>query len=383
MRVTAPLLLALPLAALGLGLTGCQSLAPAQEVLQATTQLVGVGGAADTPVIPYLDATRPLKDGVRSTMARTGVTSFTVGPITGASGICMPMWGTSASDHLGARRAVLDILDAGGSVDLSLGAPAGVAGGRLEQNCPTARELTLALERLISDFSAPGRPAGLDLVFTDDRGSDPGAEDLLARALVRLRDRNSERPEGPPTVSVTVTADPTSGISRDGRVILARLISDGVNIDTVIIAVAAARHTPLRDQQASTAGMGAAVVATANAAHSDLRELFAGHGEKVTAAQAWAMINLRMMIGENAATASVPRPVLTPADADDVAHFADQLAASGTPLRALSIWTINRDHSCPNQPSSVDGATGAKWALPQSTCNLAGGELEYTRLLTE
>lgn len=383
MRVAGASLLAFGVAATALVLTGCQSLAPAQEVLHATTRLVGSADDAATPIRPYVDVTRPLPSDARTTMAATGAARFTVGPITGGSGICMAMWGNSASDHLDARRAVHGILDAGGAVELSLGGPAGAAAGHLEQNCPSARELTLALERLIADFSAPGRPASLDLVFTDDRGSDPASEQLMARALIRLRDRNTERPEGPPRLAVTVTADPTAGLTRPARAILAKFISAGVHIDTITVSVSPPAGTVARDRPPASAGMAGAVVAAATAAHSDVLDLFATHGDKITARQAWAMINLRFSIGENPATSAVAHPVLTPDDAEDVATFAAQLAAEGTPLQALSIWSLNRDRSCPNQPSAVDGTTGARWAPPQSTCNLAGGNLEYTRLLAQ
>lgn len=359
-------------------LSSCASAPAAQEILQATNRVARTSQVTHTSFVPYLDATLTDPISPDDAMDESAVSRFLVGPITGASGMCTPMWGASAAQDLVARRQVREVLDAGGTVDLALGGPVTVVVGSMESHCASTSDLAGTLAKLREEYRASdGTLPTLDFVFGVGQSIDPVDNAIRVAAVRLLQDETVDTRDGQARVALTVPAHPGVGLSREGLAALTAFIGGGVDISAINLQVIGSSDEPAIPR----ASMSELVISTARLAMNDIKREYRRAGERLSPDEVWSRIGLRVTIGENPSSRQIPHGILTVADARRVAGFAREQADAGAPLANLSMTTFNRDHHCLTEGSTLDNASGQLWAPPQSTCNISGGRYSYSMAL--
>jgi chitinase len=127
-----------------------------------------------------------------------------------------------------------------------------------------------------------------------------------------------------------------SGLTADGIAVLDDGLTNGVEIDGVNVMTMDYGGGAAPNPQDM---MGEYGIQAIQSLHAQLDTLYTQHGTPKTSAELWAMIGTTPMIGMN----DVVSELFHLQDAQETLDFANQ-----EQIGMISMWSLNRDHSCPN-----------------------------------
>ncbi|MFG2516492.1 chitinase [Streptomyces sp. NPDC048584] len=275
----------------------------------------GDGGtdAAPSPVpgtvyAPYVSA-----DTASDTDSAGSPAAYNLAFVISADGDCVPSWDgvhdigteTVASRIAGLRKS-------GADVRVSFG---GASGEELGAVCDSA-------EALAEAYGTALDAAGTDLADFDIEGdelSDSASVDRRSEAIALLREERGEL-----EVSFTLPVMP-SGLDEHGLALLESAGDHGVDVTTVNIMT-------MNYGESYDGDMGEYALASARAAHGQLREVFG-----LSSTEAWRGLAITSMLGVN----DVEGETFTLADAAEVRGFAEEKGVAW-----VSMWSAFRDKEC-------------------------------------
>lgn len=295
---------------------------------------------------PYVDATAYPTPKLADIHEAARVRYFTLGFIVDETGTeCAATWGTyypvldgpsawedgveyTLYSHIERLRA------AGGDVMVSFG---GAANTELAAACPDVATLatqyalvidTLALTHVDFDIEGPA-------LFDVGPGS---ATERRAQAIAQVQQSMDEAGR-PLRVWLTLPILP-SGLTVEGLTVLRDTLREGVKLSGVNAMTMNYGDGAAPDPEGQ---MGQYGVDAITAMHGQLSTVYAERGESLSDAELWGMIGTTPMIGRN----DVSSELFTLADAGQTLAF---VQSEGVGL--LSMWSINRDHGCPEQSAA-------------------------------
>lgn len=266
----------------------------------------------------------------------TGVNNFFAAFILG-SGNCTPAWDGNNFNDLQSPRAeaiaqdISSIRAAGGDVIISFG---GQLGSDIAKDCPTTPALKTAYRNVIDRY-------GLTKMDFDIEGTavlDTGANLRRAQALQQLQ---QETPELKFWLTLSVS-DP-GGLGNNDLGIIRQMKENGVVIAGVNIMV--------MDYGNDSRDMAQAAINAANSTFGQLKNIY---GDSTNDATIWKAIGLIPMIGQN----DTQPEVFTLENAQTLRNFAIQKG-----IGLMSMWSANRDESCPGNEAVVSDVCSG---IPQS-----------------
>ncbi|WP_432119086.1 chitinase [Streptomyces sp. bgisy032] len=291
---------------IALAATGCSGQdGPARAAPSATS---APGTSAGTAYAPYVSATEAAATDTSGSPA-----AYNLAFVIADGDECRPSWnGTHAVDDPAVTSRTAALRKNGGQVRVSFG---GASGKELAADCDSVTELAAAYGEALD-------AAGSTLADFDVEGdelADSVSIALRSKAIARLQ---KERPGL--EVSFTLPVMP-SGLGDDGLALLASANDHGVQVATVNLMTMNYGSTYDGD-------MGGYALTSAEAAHSQLKEVFG-----TSDAQAWRGMALTSMIGVN----DVEGETFTLADAAEVRSFAEEKG-----IAWVSMWATARDRQC-------------------------------------
>lgn len=307
-----------------------------QDVSVAATMPSAFSGYVDvtaTPRFAFEDPAVP--------SAKAVVLSFVVAdPKQG----CAPSWGAAyspeqAASDLDLDRRIARLRQLGGTAAVSFG---GLVNSELAVSCTDPNALTAAYRQIVDRYSL----TTIDLDVEGPALADTAAADRRAHAIAALQKEHKANGK-PLSVWLTLPADP-SGLTADGRNMVARTLAGGVDLEGVNVMA-----MDFGGSKAASESMGQAASAAAEAAHDQLANLYHDAGTDLGSETLWRKLGVTVMIGQN----DTPGEVFTLADAATMNGF-----VTSKNLGRVSMWSMNRDRTCsPNYPdlSKVsDGCSG-------------------------
>jgi chitinase len=202
----------------------------------------------------------------------------------------------------------------------------GATGTELATVCDSASALAAAYGKALDASGAT--QADFDIEGT--ALTDSTSIDLRSKAIAILQKERSDL-----KVSFTLPVTP-SGLSDYGLAVLDSANTNAVMVSTVNIMA-------MNYGTSYTSDMGAYAISAANAAHDQLKDVFA-----LSTANAWRGLALTAMIGVN----DVAGETFTLSDAAQVRSFTETKS-----LAWLSMWSTLRDQQCDTTTSAADGAS--------------------------
>ena len=298
--------------------TGNES--PASAAVTATAGSGTVPGAA----APYVDLGAYPTPSLPALAAASGLKQFSLAFIINGSTPCTASWFGAYDPATGWDKADMDaIRAAGGDVRPSFG---GANGTELAQSCTTVASLAAQYQKVVDVY-------GLDRIDFDIEGgavADHASIDRRSAAVAQVQ--AAQRAKGRDLkVSLTLPVLP-NGLTADGLYVLQSAKNAGLSVDVVN-----AMSMDFGDSAApNPAGkMGAYVIQSAQATQAQIRQVW----PNLTAAQAWAMVGVTPMLGQNDNTSEV----FGLADAQQLVTFAQQ-----NHLGELAFWEMTRDANACN-----------------------------------
>jgi len=311
-------------------------------------------GWPDRFFAPFVDATAYPIQKLGDVTATTSVDRYQLGFIVDATGsACDASWGTYYTIETGPSSwgsageeflydEISRVRDAGGDVLVSFG---GAANTPLAAACGDVTSLTAQYRRVVDTLS-------LTHIDFDVEGywvADAASLQRRAQAAAALQSELAAAGE-PLAIWLTLPVLP-SGLTPDGvaaveAMLEAGVVLAGVNIMAMDYGDGAA---PDPDGQ-----MGAYAVEALESLHAQLSVSYAGEG--MSDAALWARTGVTPMIGLN----DVTTETFYLSDAEVLLNFAQKKG-----IGQLSMWSLNRDHPCPEQTwvgldcSSTPDQTGA------------------------
>ena len=253
---------------------------------------------------------------------------------------CTPSWGA----HYGLDEAAAAPLELDAQIDalrnqgreamISFG---GAANTELALRCPDAAQLAAAYAQVVDRYGV----RRLDFDLEGAALHDGAATARRAAAVRELQDRAGAAGSGL-EVALTLPVG-RHGLGEEGVAQLDAMLAAGVDVGNV--------NALTMDYAGSmTPGMTMSEVSTAalEATFQQVTDAYARAGERLDAASVWAQLGATPMIGQN----DVPGEVFT---LEDAHHLRDYATARG--LGRLSMWSMNRDRSCPPAASQPVSAT--------------------------
>ncbi|MEU2064152.1 chitinase [Streptomyces sp. NPDC013455] len=276
--------------------------------------------AARTPAYaPYVSAT----DAAATDAAGSPSTYNLAFVVSDGSG-CTPKWnGTEAVTGSAVTSRTSALKKGGAAVRVSFG---GASGKELATTCDSASELAAAYAGALD---AAGSDAA-DFDIEGDELTDSASVALRSRAIARLQ---AERPDL--EVSFTLPVMP-SGLDADALALLE-------SANTYDVQVATVNLMTMNYGESYDGDMGDYAVASAKAAHGQLRKVFGSSD-----AGAWRGMALTSMIGVN----DVAGETFTLADAAQVRAF-----AARKEIAWVSMWSAGRDRQCADGAERDGAAT--------------------------
>ncbi|MFI6205447.1 chitinase [Streptomyces sp. NPDC051041] len=237
---------------------------------------------------------------------------------------CTPKWGgTRAVDDSAVASRIAGLKESGATVRVSFG---GASGKELAAVCDSAGELAEAYAEALDAAGA----TQADFDVEGDELADPDSVALRSEAIALLQQDREDL-----AVSFTLPVMP-SGLDSDGLALLESANDHGVQVSTVNIMT-------MNYGESYDGDMGDYALASAEAAHSQLKEVFG-----LSDAAAWRGMALTSMIGVN----DVDGETFTLADAAEVRSFAEEKG-----IAWVSMWATFRDQECEAGSEDSDDAS--------------------------
>ncbi|MFE2050329.1 chitinase [Streptomyces sp. NPDC059459] len=237
---------------------------------------------------------------------------------------CVPRWnGVQDVDDPAVASRVKRLTESGADVRVSFG---GASGTELAAACDSASDLADAYGAALDAAGA----TRADFDIEGDDLTDAGSVALRSAAIALLQEERSDL-----EVSFTLPVMP-SGLDADGLALLASADDHGARVSTVNLMT-------MNYGESYDGDMGEYALASARAAHPQLREVF---GTSDT--DAWRGMALTSMLGVN----DVAGETFTLADAAEVRAFAEEKG-----LAWVSVWAAFRDRQCGEEASAADALT--------------------------
>ncbi|MFE1072960.1 chitinase [Streptomyces sp. NPDC058783] len=237
---------------------------------------------------------------------------------------CTPRWnGVQDIDDTSVASRVAKLASSGATVRVSFG---GASGTELAAACDSAPALAAAYGAALD--AAGSTQADFDI--EGDELADAGSRALRSRAIALLQEQRSDL-----EVSFTLPVMP-SGLDSDGLALLASADDHGVQVSTVNLMT-------MNYGESYTDDMGDYALASAKAAHTQLRDVFG-----TSDADAWRGMALTSMLGVN----DVAGETFTLDDAAEVRAFAEEKG-----IAWVSVWAAFRDQPCAEDASATDALT--------------------------
>ncbi|MFD0560851.1 glycosyl hydrolase family 18 protein [Kitasatospora saccharophila] len=284
----------------------------------AVTATAGTGTSAGTAA-PYVDLGAYPTPSLPALSAASGIKEFSLAFIINGSQPCTASWFGAYDPATGWNKADMDaVRDTGGDVRPSFG---GANGTELAQSCTTVAALAAQYQKVVDVYA-------LDRVDFDIEGTavtDHASVDRRSAALAQVQ--AAQRAKGRDLkVSLTLPVLP-SGLTADGVYILQSAKNAGLSVDLVNVMA-----MDFGDWAApSPAGkMGAYAIQSAQSTQAQIRSVWTN----LTDAQAYAMVGVTPMLGQNDTTSEV----FGLTDAQQLISFAQQ-----NHLGELAFWEMTRD----------------------------------------
>ncbi|MFH8442610.1 chitinase [Streptomyces sp. NPDC018026] len=272
-----------------------------------------------TAYAPYVGATT-----ASATDTAGSPTTYNLAFVISSGDDCVPRWnGVQDIDDASVASRVGKLRESGATVRVSFG---GASGTELAAACDSASQLAAAYGTALD--AAGSTQADFDI--EGDALTDTGSVALRSEAIALLQEQRDGL-----EVSFTLPVMPT-GLDTDGLALLASANDHGVQISTVNLMT-------MNYGESYTADMGDYALASAKAAHTQLRKVFG-----TSDADAWRGMALTSMLGVN----DVAGETFTLADAAEVRAFADEKG-----IAWVSMWAAFRDKRCAEDASATDALT--------------------------
>ncbi|MGQ4439211.1 chitinase [Streptomyces violaceoruber] len=237
---------------------------------------------------------------------------------------CVPRWnGVQDIDDASVASRVEKLRESGATVRVSFG---GASGTELAAACGSASALAAAYGTALD--AAGSTRADFDI--EGDALTDAGSVALRSEAIALLQEQRDGL-----EVSFTLPVMPT-GLDTDGLALLASANDHGVQVSAVNLMT-------MNYGESYTADMGDYALASAKAAHTQLKKVFG-----TSDADAWRGMALTSMLGVN----DVAGETFTLADAAEVRAFAEEKG-----IAWVSMWAAFRDRQCAEDASATDALT--------------------------
>lgn len=307
-------------------------------------QDVRAAGAIPSIFSGYVDVTatpRYAFEAPVSEEARNVLLSFVVAD---AKDGCTPSWGAAysldgAGSTLDLDRRVARLQQLGGTVSVSFG---GLINNELAVSCPDPVRLQSAYRAVVERYNT----SSIDLDIEGEALSDVASLDRRSAAVAALQ--QERRRDGKDlSVWLTLPADP-NGMTTAGTDAVRRMIAAGTDLAGVNVMTMDYGGSKLPGRS-----MYENAVSAAEATHAQLTALYKAAGSELGSGTVWRKVGLTPMIGQN----DIAGEIFTLQDAQDLSSY-----ASAKGVGRLSMWSLNRDHTCsPNYPDVKqvsDGCSG-------------------------
>ncbi|MEU1045188.1 chitinase [Streptomyces sp. NPDC005897] len=278
--------------------------------------------ASSTPTTayaPYVSATT-----ASATDTAGSPTTYNLAFVLSSGDDCAPRWnGVQDIDDASVTARVEKLTESGAGVRVSFG---GASGTELAAACDSASELAAAYGAALD--AAGSTRADFDI--EGDALTDADSVALRSEAIALLQEQR-----GGLEVSFTLPVMP-SGLDSDGLALLTSANDHGVRVSAVNLMT-------MNYGESYTDDMGDYALASARAAHTQLRKVFG-----TSDADAWRGMALTSMLGAN----DVAGETFTLADAAEVRAFAEEKG-----IAWVSVWAAFRDRRCGDDASADDAPT--------------------------
>ncbi|WP_326650386.1 chitinase [Streptomyces anthocyanicus] len=272
-----------------------------------------------TAYAPYVSATT-----ASATDTAGSPTTYNLAFAISSSDDCVPRWnGVQDIDDASVASRVEKLRESGATVRVSFG---GASGTELAAACGSASALAAAYGTALD--AAGSTRADFDI--EGDALTDTGSVALRSEAIALLQEQRDGL-----EVSFTLPVMPT-GLDTDGLALLASANDHGVQVSAVNLMT-------MNYGESYTADMGDYALASAKAAHTQLKKVFG-----TSDADAWRGMALTSMLGVN----DVAGETFTLADAAEVRAFAEEKG-----IAWVSMWAAFRDRQCAEDASATDALT--------------------------
>lgn len=257
---------------------------------------------------------------------------------------CTPSWGAAyslaeAGSALDLDRRVARLQQLGGSVSVSFG---GLNNTELATGCTDTDKLKSAYRSVVDRYNV----TSIDLDLEGGALTDVPALERRAQALAALQ-QERQRDGKDLNIWLTLPADP-HGLTTAGSDAMRGMITAGTDLAGVNIMTMdyGASKLPGRSMYENA-------VSAAEAAHGQLTGIYRAAGSELGSGTVWRKIGITPMIGQN----DVAGEIFTLTDAQELSSYA---ADKG--VGRLSMWSLNRDHTCsqnfPDVKQVSDGCSG-------------------------
>ncbi|MEU3237619.1 chitinase [Streptomyces anthocyanicus] len=272
-----------------------------------------------TAYAPYVSATT-----ASATDTAGSPTTYNLAFAISSGDDCVPRWnGVQDIDDASVASRVEKLRESGATVRVSFG---GASGTELAAACGSASALAAAYGTALD--AAGSTRADFDI--EGDALTDTGSVALRSEAIALLQEQRDGL-----EVSFTLPVMPT-GLDTDGLALLASANDHGVQVSAVNLMT-------MNYGESYTADMGDYALASAKAAHTQLKKVFG-----TSDADAWRGMALTSMLGVN----DVAGETFTLADAAEVRAFAEEKG-----IAWVSMWAAFRDRQCAEDASATDALT--------------------------
>ncbi|MDX3401855.1 MULTISPECIES: chitinase [Streptomyces] len=272
-----------------------------------------------TAYAPYVSATT-----ASATDTAGSPTTYNLAFAISSGDDCVPRWnGVQDIDDASVASRVEKLRESGATVRVSFG---GASGTELAAACGSASALAAAYGTALD--AAGSTRADFDI--EGDALTDTGSVALRSEAIALLQEQRDGL-----DISFTLPVMPT-GLDTDGLALLASANDHGVQVSAVNLMT-------MNYGESYTADMGDYALASAKAAHTQLKKVFG-----TSDADAWRGMALTSMLGVN----DVAGETFTLADAAEVRAFAEEKG-----IAWVSMWAAFRDRQCAEDASATDALT--------------------------
>jgi chitinase len=272
-----------------------------------------------TAYAPYVSATT-----ASATDTAGSPTAYNLAFVISSGDDCVPRWnGVQDIDDASVAARIEKLKESGAGVRVSFG---GASGTELAAACDSAPALAAAYGAALD--AAGSTRADFDV--EGDELTDADSVSLRSEAIALLQEQR-----GGLEVSFTLPVMP-SGLDTDGLALLASANDHGVRVSAVNLMT-------MNYGESYTGDMGDYALASAKAAHTQLRKVFG-----TSDADAWRGMALTSMLGAN----DVAGETFTLADAAEVRAFAEEQG-----IAWVSLWAAFRDQRCGADASAADALT--------------------------